>query len=269
MTYLTVITINNVTLSKPISGQIASLPNLQELKLFWVTNLQFAPYPANALSPLTQFAILDADISGPIPDLRPYPNLTRVDIKRTALDGSIPAYLGGLTELTAIVLTENRLTGEIPPELGQLPKLSLLALFKNQLTGTIPLELGLSVSLTNLDVSNNQLTGSIPRQLALKSIASQRYSFNRLTGTIPAEYGSMTSLLYIYLTSNRLTGTIPQGIGNLPNLGIFDASDNPLSGCFNATLAKVFYCDVSLTNLCCTPLNPVCNITGYDCKTTC
>ena len=58
------------------------------------------------------------------------------------LDGTIPAELGGLTELSQLSLTNNKLTGGIPAELGNLSKLTKLSLSNNKLSGAIPAELG-------------------------------------------------------------------------------------------------------------------------------
>ena len=52
-----------------------------------------------------------------------------------SLDGSIPADLGNLFELTSLDLSNNSLTGAIPHEFGWLFNLSTLKLSGNSLTG--------------------------------------------------------------------------------------------------------------------------------------
>ena len=75
---------------------------------------------------------------------------------------TLPAELGGLSNLTDLVLYNNGLTGEILPELGGLSNLIRLSLDSNRLTGEIPPELGGLSNLTHLFLSNNQLRGCIP-----------------------------------------------------------------------------------------------------------
>ena len=67
------------------------------------------------------------------------------------LTGTIPAELGGLTNLERLSLSDNYLTGTIPAELGGLTNLQSLTLYDNYLTGTIPAELGGLTNLQSLD----------------------------------------------------------------------------------------------------------------------
>ena len=70
------------------------------------------------------------------------PRVTRLELSRERLTGSLPAALGDLFGLEWLILHDNQLTGEIPPELGKLSDLTQLWLYRNQLTGGIPAELG-------------------------------------------------------------------------------------------------------------------------------
>ena len=62
----------------------------------------------------------------------------KVELDDEDLDGSIPADLAGLSELTHLDLSDNSLTGEIPRLLGHLDNLVELSLSDNSLTGCIP-----------------------------------------------------------------------------------------------------------------------------------
>ncbi|MCY4086442.1 MAG: hypothetical protein OXG37_06050 [Actinomycetia bacterium] len=91
--------------------------------------------------------------------------VTRLSAGARWLTGSIPAELGGLTDLTYFDLYDNNLTDPIPPELGDLTSLKRLYRHGNKLTGSIPSELGNLANLTRLYLTNNELSGSIPPQL--------------------------------------------------------------------------------------------------------
>ena len=54
------------------------------------------------------------------------------------LNGTIPAELGNLSNLSALVLSDSGLSGKIPAELGNLANLEQLMLGGNQLSGTDP-----------------------------------------------------------------------------------------------------------------------------------
>jgi hypothetical protein len=80
------------------------------------------------------------------------------------LNGTIPAELGGLTEMTRLYLHRNNLTGGIPAELNGLTKLVWLHLYDNMLSGEIP-DLSGMTSLERLYLHSNNLTGGIPAEL--------------------------------------------------------------------------------------------------------
>ena len=110
------------------------------------------------------------------------------------LTGTLPAELGGLSNLTDLVLYNNGLTGEIPPELGGLSNLTGLFLHGNQLTGEIPPELGRLSNLWGLSLDSNQLTGEIPPEL-----------------------GGLSNLTHLFLSNNQLRGCIPEGLRDIAN----------------------------------------------------
>ena len=59
----------------------------------------------------------------------------RAEVK---LNGTIPAELGGLTEMTRLYLHRNNLAGGIPAELNGLTNLVWLRLYDNDLSGEVP-----------------------------------------------------------------------------------------------------------------------------------
>ena len=85
--------------------------------------------------------------------------VTELNLSDNNLTGSIPAELGNLDNLEALVFAYNSLTGSIPSELGNLGNLRLLELAHNSLTGPIPSELGSLDNLGTLWLAHNSLTG--------------------------------------------------------------------------------------------------------------
>ena len=131
--------------------------------------------------------------------------------RRITLTGTIPAALGGLSQMERLTLTRHELTGPIPAELGNLSELTDLQLYGNQLTGAISPELG---NLTRLSLRSNQLTGGIPVELgSLSNLDTLSLERNRFTGGIPASLGDLPSLYSLKLSGNTmLTGCIPASL---------------------------------------------------------
>ena len=157
--------------------------------------------------------------------------VTRLELDRNALKGSLPASLSGLTALEVLWLPHNDLTGPIPPELGDMSALSVLGLHENALTGPIPVELGKLSKLGLLSLGGNALSGIIPPELGnLSTLVSVFLQNNALTGAIPVELGSLSLLQSLHLDRNMLTGTIPAELGNLSRLETLYVDANNLSG---------------------------------------
>jgi Fibronectin type III domain/Leucine rich repeat len=77
------------------------------------------------------------------------------------LSGPIPASLGDLTSLIALVLSGNHLTGSIPDALTGLTALQTLSLRQNALSGGVPSNIGSMAQLAALNLADNQLTGDV------------------------------------------------------------------------------------------------------------
>ena len=153
--------------------------------------------------------------------------VARLSLNSNNLSGTLPAALGNLTGLVALVLSNNDLDGEIPPELGNLASLTHLYLHGNQLTGSVPPQLGNLANLTVLNLGGNQLTGSIPPQLGnLANLTVLNLGGNQLAGSILPQLGNLASLTHLYLNGNQLTGSIPPQLGNLANLTVLNLSRN-------------------------------------------
>ena len=201
-------------------------------------------------------------LTGTIPaELGNLANLTSLNLANNQLMGSIPSQLGNLSSLRSLQLGRNQLTGTIPAELGNLSNLETLALFVNDLTGTIPAQLGNLSSLGYLGLGNNDLTGSIPAQLGnLSSLYHLNLENNQLAGSIPSQLGNLSSLRSLQLRGNRLTGPLPRSLMNLESLTTFSFNNGPNGLCAPAGTAFQNWLE-AITN---TDDGPNCSVDGYS-----
>jgi leucine-rich repeat protein SHOC2 len=79
-----------------------------------------------------------------------------VELSLGGLTGAVPAEIGRLSALRALMLIDNQLTS-LPAEIGQLTSLEKLYLIRNQLT-SVPAEIGQLTSLRELRLVYNRLT---------------------------------------------------------------------------------------------------------------
>ena len=152
-----------------------------------------------------------------------------LNIRGGGLDGSVPAELGRLSNLTYLNLRSNDLSGPIPAELGDLTNLTYLNLHSNQLTGPIP-DLSDLTGLEELYLARNKLTGPVP--LWLNGMTEMRELWlwgNKLRGTIP-DLSGMTSLDKLKLAANDLEGGVPEASALPANLRWLIIQENPLGG---------------------------------------
>ncbi|KAK8989311.1 hypothetical protein V6N11_063743 [Hibiscus sabdariffa] len=103
-------------------------------------------------------------IGGNIPSNIPL-TIRNLFLSGNQFNGSIPATLSALTQLTELFLDDNHLSDEIPDSFQELKSLVDLDLSGNNLTGQLPSSFGNLSSLTMLNVENNILSGPIPPKL--------------------------------------------------------------------------------------------------------
>jgi len=177
-------------------------------------------------------------LNGTIPaQLNDLTQLTSLDLHTNQLSGTIPV-LNNLSLLTGLNLSENQLTGTVPDLSGSV-NLEQLRLHSNQLDGTLPAWLNTLTGLTILELQYNQFTGTIPSLGNLIALERLNLSSNQLTGSIPADLGNLTSLRLLYLDNNRLTGSIPGQLGNLTGLNILFLHGNNLVGALPSGLSNL------------------------------
>ncbi|MDR7130070.1 RHS repeat-associated protein [Algoriphagus sp. 4150] len=158
-------------------------------------------------------------------------HVTRVHLTGNNLTGSLPASIGNLDYLRALLLPANNLSGSLPNVFHEMDSLREIHFDNNQLSGNIPQSIGYSSKLEVIQLSKNALTGSIPSYLNnLTSLEFLILNDNQLTGSVPYSIGELTSLRNLYLYNNDLTGSIPASIGSLSKLELFHLQQNRISG---------------------------------------
>lgn len=152
-----------------------------------------------------------------------------VELAANGLTGTLPASIGGLTELQELDLNSNSLQGNLPPALAQLTKLQRLELWSNAIEGTIPAQLGNLPVLQLLDISANRFSGSIPAALGnLTALQALYLESNLLSGAVPSALGQLSQLRALWLSDNTLSGTLPQSFTALTLMQNFRFDDTDL-----------------------------------------
>ncbi|KAF2320788.1 hypothetical protein GH714_030787 [Hevea brasiliensis] len=256
--------IGNSWLTGRIPLGFGELPNLQSLKLNYNLKLSASCFQLFARS-WKKIQILDLSING-------FMRLTTLTLASNKLNGTLPASIGLLSELSSLDVSLNKLTGVISEahfrRLGKLEKIdlsensfilnvssnwvppfqviflqmgschlgppSLLGLdLKNSLEGHIPNPFNVT-SYANVDLSSNQFKGPIP----LPNVFLLDLSNNQFSGSIPENIGQVMSMLsFLSLSGNELTGAIPVSIGEI-SLDVLDLSKNNLAGSIPSSIGN-------------------------------
>ena len=186
------------------------------------------PASLSNLDQMKYLYLADNKLTGPIPDLSSFTDLTSLALDYNQFTGEIPKELGERTSLQYLWLGSNDLSGEIPAELGNLTNLQTLSLWGNDLSGQLPDSLGNLTDLTTLDISGTNLDGQIPDLSRLTNLQLYLYlRDNQLSGPIPDWLSSLTYLEELDLSSNELTGTIPD-LSLLTRLTTLNLGNNPV-----------------------------------------
>ncbi len=166
-------------------------------------------------------------------------NLRYLDLSENALTGSIGSEITSLANLEGLLLTRNPMSGAIPSAIGSLKKLRVLALDESGFEGAIPAEIGQLAALEELYLDQNRLT-SLPSSIgSLLNLEVLDAAGNQITGTIPKELGSLVALTGLYLQENRFTGSIPAELRGMTSLRELELSYNDLSGSIPKELGEM------------------------------
>ncbi|KAH9753691.1 Receptor-like protein 13 [Citrus sinensis] len=186
-------------------------------------------------------------------------SLVTLDLSYNRLNGSIPNWVDGLSQLRHLILGHNNLEGEVPVQLCGLNQLQLLDLSNNNLHGHIPPcfdnttlheSYSNSSSLKPFEISLVMESGMIyaEKQIheifefttkniahiyqgkVLSLLSGLDLSCNKLIGHIPPQIGNLTRIQTLNLSHNNLIGSIPSTFSNLKQIESLDLSYNKLNG---------------------------------------
>ncbi|XBH81392.1 hypothetical protein VPH35_106966 [Triticum aestivum] len=246
----------------------ASLRNQHGVLTAWNTTTDFCQWPGIGCSLKHNQRVIVLNLSseglgGTIaPPIGNLSFLRILDLKRNNLqdnntfEGTLPASLRSLQEVTIATFSNNKFTGPLPkeifnlsslsdtldlsgnyfvgplpPEVGDLTKLAYLYLSRNNLSGPLPNALSNCQSLTEIRLDDNSFDSSIPSSISkMRGLMLLNLNKNTLSGVIPQDLALMSGLQELYLAHNNLSGHIPENLENMASMYQLDLSFNHLDG---------------------------------------
>ncbi|CAK9145166.1 unnamed protein product [Ilex paraguariensis] len=210
------------------------LGNLFRLRIMNISSNSVEGAIPRNISRCRELRIIDMmqnEISGRIPEeLGELAELQVLNLGRNQLSGAIPPSIANVSSLTVLILGTNTIGGLISSDLSHLRNLKQLDLTINNITGTIPPSIWNMSSLVNLAVASNDLWGDLPNDVGvtLPNLLIFNFCINKFTGTIPGSLHNLTKIRVIRMAHNLLHGTVPPGLGNLPDLQMYNIGFNEI-----------------------------------------
>ena len=163
----------------------------------------------------------------------PLERVTKLELPRWNLNGTIPPELGRLSHLVSLDLSDNRLVGGIPSALGELPQLVALRLHRNRLTGPVPPEFGKLPRLEELQLQKNDLSGPAPPQLGeIDSLSHLRLAGNDLDRPVRRDSTKSTTTIFMFPPPSSGGPRVCRrsGGGQQPGLSVLVGHDSRSTG---------------------------------------
>ncbi|XP_048235191.1 LRR receptor-like serine/threonine-protein kinase GSO1 isoform X2 [Ricinus communis] len=296
---LILLSISHNFIQGPFPCEFSSLQNLQTLDLSF-NHLDLVSFPKclAEMPSLSRIYLAGCGIHGEIPaflQTTPSP-IQELDLSTNHLTGSLPPWLGSLTQLYSLNLSRNFLVSSIPDSVTNLQHLGVLDLHSNKITGPISkifeicsafsdgsltyidlsdnifsggiqqIGVGGQVGIQYLNLSRNILEGEVRTSIGrMKSLQTLDLSCNKFGFTLPEALANVSSLERLKLQKNHFTGKIPVGFLKLRKLKELNLSDNLLVGeiPIGKPLSEFPWSSFSGNKgLCGKPLTP-CKVRGY------
>lgn len=157
--------------------------------------------------------------------------LESLNLNSNQIVGHIPATLvKSNANMILLALQHNDLTGTIPQWMGSMTEMEVLYLGNNKFAGSLPAEMAQMSSLQSLALSKNELLGDLSVLQALPSLSHIYADRNLFEGTLQETFDYMPQLKELDMSSNKLKGTLPEYFFKMTNLQILDLSDNEMDG---------------------------------------
>lgn len=156
--------------------------------------------------------------------------VTVLELPSNNLNGTLPAALFNLSQLTELNVSNNAISGTLPPEVDDLTSLQILDVSDNDMDGDLPDNLYSLTNLTELYLDGNDFTGSIsPLVSSLTNIQTFHAEHLPMTGPIPSQIFDLTTLVHLGI-SGKLNGPVPASIGTLTSLMSFECDSCAITG---------------------------------------
>ncbi|XP_059318609.1 putative receptor-like protein kinase At3g47110 [Lycium ferocissimum] len=229
LSLLASIQLQNNRLTGTLPHQLSNLIHLRVLNASFNSIQGIIPPNISQCKNLMNLDLMQNEISGTIPpEISQLQRLQVLNLAGNHISGIIPSSISNISSLIILNLGTNILGGPLPSDLAKLRKLKQLDLTINNLTGLVPPPIYNMSSLVSLALASNNLWGDLPSDvgLTLPNLHVFNFCFNKFTGTIPGSLHNLTKIQVIRMAHNHLHGHVPPGLGNLPELLMYNIGFN-------------------------------------------
>ncbi|KAH9626194.1 hypothetical protein KSS87_018119 [Heliosperma pusillum] len=158
--------------------------------------------------------------------------LQYLNLGGNSLNGSLPSFLGQLTNLNYLDLSNNEFKGRVPASFVNLSALRYLNLSYNQLSGLIPDFIRHSTQIEHLDISSNSLQGNVfgIGNLSKLSYLDMNHNHLNLNLDSSSNWRPLFQLQVFNVHSCVINPVFPQWLRNQTQIEYLDLSDTGISG---------------------------------------